>query len=255
MELQRNEFKHAIAAGKLQIGLWNSLCSNIVTEIVSYSGFDWLLLDTEHSPNELPDLLSQLQSVANGTATPIVRPAWNDIVLIKRILDVGAQAILVPFVQNAEEAKRAVAATRYPPQGIRGITGSGRASRYGRTKDYLKKANSEICVLVQCETREALQHLEAIAAVEGVDGIFIGPADLSASFGHIGNPQHPEVQQAIEDVAKRLKKIGKPAGILTPIEDEARRYIDWGYTFVAVGADLGLVAKGADTLAAKFKQK
>jgi 4-hydroxy-2-oxoheptanedioate aldolase len=255
MELQRNEFKHAIAAGKLQIGLWNSLCSNIVTEIVSYSGFDWLLLDTEHSPNELPDLLSQLQSVANGTATPIVRPAWNDIVLIKRILDVGAQAILVPFVQNAEEAKRAVAATRYPPQGVRGITGSGRASRYGRTKDYLKKANSEICVLVQCETREALQHLEAIAAVEGVDGIFIGPADLSASFGHIGNPQHPEVQQAIEDVAKRLKKIGKPAGILTPIEEEARRYIDWGYTFVAVGADLGLVAKGADTLAAKFKQK
>ncbi len=255
MELQRNEFKHAIAAGKLQIGLWNSLCSNIVTEIVSYSGFDWLLLDTEHSPNELPDLLSQLQSVANGTATPIVRPAWNDIVLIKRILDVGAQAILVPFVQNAEEATRAVAATRYPPQGIRGITGSGRASRYGRTKDYLKKANSEICVLVQCETREALQHLEAIAAVEGVDGIFIGPADLSASFGHIGNPQHPEVQQAIEDVAKRLKKIGKPAGILTPVEEEARRYIDWGYTFVAVGADLGLVAKGADTLAAKFKQK
>jgi 4-hydroxy-2-oxoheptanedioate aldolase len=254
MELQRNEFKHALAAGKLQIGLWNSLCSNIVTEIVSYSGFDWLLLDTEHSPNELPDLLSQLQSVSKGTATPIVRPAWNDMVLIKRILDVGAQSILVPFVQNPEEAKRAVAATRYPPEGVRGITGSGRASRYGRTKDYLKKANSEICVLVQCETRDALQHLEAIAAVDGVDGIFIGPADLSASFGHIGNPQHPEVQKAIEDVARRLKKVGKPAGILTPIEEEARRYIDWGYTFVAVGADLGLIAKGADTLAAKFKK-
>ncbi len=156
--------------------------------------------------------MSQLQSVSKGTATPIVRPAWNDMVLIKRILDVGAQSILVPFVQNAEEAKRAVAATRYPPEGVRGITGSGRASRYGRTKDYLKKANSEICVLVQCETREALEHLEAIAAVEGVDGIFIGPADLSASFGHIGNPQHPEVQKAIEDVAKRLKKARQACG-------------------------------------------
>jgi 4-hydroxy-2-oxoheptanedioate aldolase len=255
MELQRNEFKHAIAAGKLQIGLWNSLCSNIVTEIVCYSGFDWLLLDTEHSPNELPAVMAQLQSVQRGTATPIVRPAWNDAVLIKRILDVGAQSILVPFVQNAEEAKRAVAATRYPPEGMRGITTSGRAARYGRIKDYVKKANSEICLLVQAETREALDNLEAIAGVDGVDGVFVGPADLSASFGQIGNPQHPEVQKAIEDVAKRLKKVGKPAGILTPVEEEARRYIEWGYTFVAVGSDLGLVAKGADTLAAKFKQK
>jgi 4-hydroxy-2-oxoheptanedioate aldolase len=253
MELQRNEFKHAIKAGKLQIGLWNSLCSNIVTELVCYSGFDWMLLDTEHSPNELPAVMAQLQSVQRGTATPIVRPAWNDTVLIKRILDVGAQSILVPFVQNAEEAKRAVAATRYPPDGIRGITTSGRAARYGRVKDYVKKANAEICLLVQAETREALDNLEAIASVDGVDGVFVGPADLSASFGQIGNPQHPEVQKAIEDVAKRLKKIGKPAGILTPVEDEARRYIEWGYTFVAVGSDLGILAKGADTLAAKFK--
>jgi 4-hydroxy-2-oxoheptanedioate aldolase len=255
MELQRNEFKHAIAAGKLQIGLWNSLCSNIVTEIVCYSGFDWLLLDTEHSPNELPAVMAQLQSVQRGTATPIVRPAWNDTVLIKRILDVGAQSILVPFVQNAEEAKRAVAATRYPPDGVRGITTSGRAARYGRVKDYVKKANSEICVLVQVETREAMDQLEAIAGVDGIDGVFVGPADLSASLGQIGNPQHPEVQKAIEDVAKRLKKIGKPAGILTPVEEEARRYIEWGYTFVAVGSDLGLVAKGADALAATFKNK
>jgi 4-hydroxy-2-oxoheptanedioate aldolase len=255
MELQRNEFKHAIAAGKLQIGLWNSLCSNIVTEIVCHSGFDWLLLDTEHSPNELPAVMAQLQSVQRGTATPIVRPAWNDTVLIKRILDIGAQSILVPFVQNAEEAKRAVAATRYPPEGVRGITTSGRAARYGRIKDYVKKANSEICLLVQAETREALDNLEAIASVDGVDGVFVGPADLSASFGHIGNPQHPEVQKAMEDVAKRLKKVGKPAGILTPIEEEARRYIEWGYTFVALGSDLGLLAKGADSLATKFKQK
>lgn len=253
MELLRNEFKHAIKAGKLQIGLWNSLCSNIVTEVVCYSGFDWLLLDTEHSPNELPAVMAQLQSVQRGTATPIVRPAWNDAVLIKRILDIGAQSILVPFVQNVEEAKRAVAATRYPPEGIRGITTSGRAARYGRVKDYVKKANSEICVLVQVETREAVDQLEAIAGVDGIDGVFVGPADLSASLGQIGNPQHPEVQKTIEDVAKRLKKIGKPAGILTPVEEEARRYIEWGYTFVAVGSDLGLLSKGADALAAKFK--
>jgi 4-hydroxy-2-oxoheptanedioate aldolase len=254
MELQKNEFKHALAAGDLQIGLWCSLCSNIVTEIVSDSGFDWLLLDTEHSPNELPDLLGQLQSVQRGTATPIVRPAWNDAVLLKRILDVGAQTVLIPFVQNADEARRAVAATRYPPDGIRGITGSGRASRFGRVKDYLKKANDEICVLVQTETREALEALEDIASVPGVDGVFVGPADLSASFGHIGNPQHPEVQDAIRETGRRLKAIGKPAGILTPVEEEARRYIEWGYTFVAVGADLGLVAKGADALATKFRK-
>ena len=139
------------------------------------SGFDWLLLDTEHSPNEIPDLLSQLQAVQRGTATPIVRPAWNDTVMVKRILDIGAQALLLPYVQTPEEAKRAVAATRYPPQGIRGVTGVGRASRYGRVAGYLTKANEEICVLVQVETRAALDQLEAIAKVEGVDGVFIGP--------------------------------------------------------------------------------
>lgn len=254
MEMPRNNFKHAIKAGKLQIGLWSSLCSNIVSEVIADSGFDWILLDTEHAPNELPNVVSQLQSVMSGTATPIVRPAWNDTVLLKRYLDAGAPAVLLPFVQNAEEAKAAVAATRYPPRGIRGITTSGRASRFGRVKDYLKNADSEICVLVQAETKEALGNLEAIAAVDGVDGIFIGPADLSASFGHIGNPQHPEVQQAIQDTAVRLKKAGKPAGILTSNEDEARRYIEWGYTFVAVGSDLGILTRGADTLAAKFKK-
>jgi len=252
--MPRNNFKHAIKAGKLQIGLWSSLCSNIVSEVIADSGFDWILLDTEHAPNELPNVVSQLQSVMRGTATPIVRPAWNDTVLLKRYLDAGAPAVLLPFVQNAEEAKAAVAATRYPPRGIRGITTSGRASRFGRVKDYLKNADSEICVLVQAETKEALGNLEAIAAVDGVDGIFIGPADLSASFGHIGNPQHPEVQQAIQDTAVRLKKAGKPAGILTSNEDEARRYIEWGYTFVAVGSDLGILTRGADTLAAKFKK-
>jgi 4-hydroxy-2-oxoheptanedioate aldolase len=253
MDLPRNEFKHAIAAGKLQIGLWCSLCSNVAAEIVSHSGYDWLLLDTEHSPNEVPDILSQLQATQAGTASAIVRPAWNDMVLIKRYLDIGAQTLLIPFVQNADEARAAVAATRYPPDGIRGITGSGRASRYGRVKDYLKNAGSEICVLVQVETRSALDQIEAIASVDGVDGVFIGPNDLSASFGQIGNWGHPDVQAALEDAVKRLKKIGKPAGILTPNEEEAKRFIQWGYTFVAVGSDIGLLAKNADGLANRFK--
>jgi 4-hydroxy-2-oxoheptanedioate aldolase len=253
MELQRNRFKYELAAGQLQIGLWCSLCSSIAAEIVSDSGFDWLLLDTEHSPNELPDLLAALQAVAAGSGTPIVRPAWNDTVLIKRVLDIGAQTVLLPYVQNAEEARRAVAATRYPPAGIRGVTGSGRAARYGRVTDYLKKAGDEICVLVQVETRTALDQLEAIAAVPGVDGVFIGPSDLAASLGHIGNPAHPEVQAALEDAVRRLKTVGKPAGILTVNDDEAKRYIGWGYLFVAVGIDVGLLSRNADALAKRFK--
>jgi 4-hydroxy-2-oxoheptanedioate aldolase len=253
MDNTRNAFKHAIAAGQLQIGLWCSLCSNIAADIVSDSGFDWLLLDTEHSPNEIPDVLAQLQAVRGGTATPIVRPAWNDAVLIKRVLDIGAQSVLIPYVQDVEEAKRAVAAVRYPPAGIRGVAAAARASRYGRVAGYLQNADAEICTLVQVETRQALDQLEAIATVEGVDGVFIGPSDLSASFGHVGNPQHPEMQKVLENAVTRLKKIGKPAGILTGNEEEARRYIGWGYTFVAVGADVGLLARGADALARKFK--
>ena len=252
-DMPRNAFKQALAAGKLQIGLWSSLCSNIAAEIISDSGFDWILLDTEHSPNEIPDLVSQLQAIQAGTATPIIRPAWNDAVLVKRCLDIGTQSLLFPYVQNAEEAKRAVAATRYPPHGVRGVSVSARASRYGRTPGYLGKANDEICVLVQVETREAMNELEAIAKVDGVDGVFIGPSDLAASLGHLGNPAHADVQAAIKDAVTRLKKVGKPAGILTSNEDEARRYIEWGYLFVAVGADVGLLARNADALAKKFK--
>ncbi len=253
MDLPRNRFKHAIAAGELQIGLWCSLCSNIAVDIVRDSGFDWLLLDTEHSPNEIPDILSQLQACEGGAATPIVRPAWNDMVIIKRCLDVGTQTLLVPYVQNAEEAKRAVEAVRYPPAGVRGVAVASRASRYGRVTDYLKRANPEICLLVQVETRSAMEQLEAIATVEGVDGVFIGPSDLSASLGHIGNPAHPDVQKALETCVRRLTAVGKPAGILTSNEEEVRRYIGWGYTFVAVGSDVGLLGRGADALAKKFR--
>jgi 4-hydroxy-2-oxoheptanedioate aldolase len=252
-EFRRNAFKAAVKAKKLQIGLWQSLCSNIGAEICSDSGFDWLLLDTEHSPNEIPDLLSQLQAMELGTATAIVRPAWNDAVIIKRCLDIGAQTLLIPYVQNVEEANAAVAATRYPPAGIRGVSVAARASRYGRVPGYLTKANDEICVLVQVETRQALDRIEAIAKVDGVDGVFIGPSDLAASFGHVGNPQHADVQAAMKNAVERLTAIGVSAGILTGNEEEARRYIEWGYLFVAVGSDVGLLAKNADALAKKFK--
>src|SRR5262245_46739812 len=253
MDIQPNRFKRDLAAGKLQIGLWCSLCSNIAAEIVADSGFDWLLLDTEHAPNEVPDILAHLQATQGGSASAIVRPAWNDAVLIKRLLDIGAQTLLVPYVQNAGEARKAVAATRYPPAGIRGVTGTGRAARYGRVKDYLKRANDEIGLLVQVETREALEELGSIAAVEGVDGVFIGPSDLSASLGHIGTQAHQEAKNAIREAAQQLRPAGKHAGILTGNEEEARRYIAWGYTFVAVGTDLVLLARAADGLADRFK--
>src|ERR1044072_4612016 len=167
VEFQTNPFKRALAEGGLQMGLWSSLCSNIAAEVISDSGFDWILLDAEHSPNEIPDLVTQLQAVKRGTATPIIRPAWNDIVLAKRALDIGAQTLLFPYVQNVEEAKRAVASTRYPPQGIRGVSVAARASRYGRVSGYLTKANAEICVLVQGETRAGLDQIDAIAAAGG----------------------------------------------------------------------------------------
>ena len=253
IEFRRNAFKAGLKAKKLQIGLWQSLCSNIASEITSDSGFDWVVLDTEHSPNEIPDLLSQLQAMELGTATPIIRPAWNDAVLAKRCLDIGAQTLLFPYVQNVAEAKAAVASTRYPPHGIRGVSVAARASRYGRVPGYLGKANDEICVLVQVETRQSLDQIEAIAKVDGVDGVFIGPSDLAASLGHLGNPQHADVQAAMKNAVERLTAVGMPAGILTGNEDEARRYIDWGYLFVAVGSDVGLLAKAADTLAKKFK--
>jgi len=253
MELPENRFKRAIAEGRLQLGLWSSLCSNIAADVIGDSGFDWVLLDTEHAPNELPILLSQLQALARSSTVPIVRPAWNDPVRFKGILDLGAQSLLVPFVETPDEARQAVAATRYPPTGLRGVTASGRAGRYGRIKDYLRTADREICVLVQVETRTALNQLDAIANVEGVDGVFIGPADLAASLGHIGNPGHDEVQSAIRNALERVKEAGKPAGVLTANEEEARRYIEWGFTFVAVGVDLVLLARAADSLATRYK--
>jgi 4-hydroxy-2-oxoheptanedioate aldolase len=253
VELPANPFKRALAEGRPQIGLWTNLSSNVAVEIVAGSGFDWLLIDTEHSPNELPMVLTQLHAMSAYPTHAVVRPAWNDMVMIKRILDVGAQTLLVPYVQNAEQARLAVASTRYPPVGQRGVSGISRASRFGRVKEYTARAHQELCLLVQVESREALTHIEDMARVEGVDGIFIGPSDLAADMGHPGQAAHAEVQAAIEDGLTRIRKAGKPAGILTLDEGKARRYLDLGATFVAVGLDIDILARGSQALAARFK--
>ena len=253
MELPANKFKRALKDGKPQIGIWSSLSSHIVAEILAHAGFDWVLLDTEHSPNELPMVQAQLHAMTGGTASAVVRPAWNDMVLVKRYLDIGAQSLLLPYVQTEEEARNAVRYTRYPSEGLRGVAGSTRAAGYGRTKDYMKRAHTEICLLVQAETRKSLANLEAIAEVEGVDGIFIGPNDLSADLGHLGNWQHPDVWKVMEDAAKRIRKAGKAPGILVG-EADGQRCLDMGYLFVAVGADTGMLVRGSDALAAKFRK-
>jgi len=254
MDLPQNPFKRALKAGKTQIGLWSSLSSNYSVEVLAGAGFDWLLLDTEHSPNELESLLTQLQAAAPYPTHSVVRVPWNDMVIMKRVLDIGAQSLLVPYVSTAAEAAAAVSYTRYPPAGVRGVAGTTRASRFGRVKDYAKHAHEELCLLVQVETQRALDNLEAICAVEGVDGVFIGPADLHASLGHPGEIANPKVKPLIDDAIRRIRKCGRAPGILTPSEADARHWLECGALFVAVGADVGILARGAESLAAKFKR-
>ena len=253
MDLPQNPFKRALKAGKAQIGLWSSLSSNYSVEVIAGAGFDWILLDCEHSPNDLESLLAQLQAAAPYPGHSVVRVPWNDMVNIKRVLDIGAQSLLIPYVSTAEEARAAVSYTRYPPAGVRGVAGTTRATRFGRVKDYAKRVQEELCVLVQVETQEALDNIEAIAAVDGIDGIFIGPADLHASLGYMGEITNPKVMPVIDEAIRRIRKCGKAPGILTPAEEHARRQLECGALFVAVGNDIGILARGAETLAAKFK--
>lgn len=248
-----NTFKKAITNGQLQIGFWQSLGTTITAEISAYSGFDWLLIDGEHGPNEIRNIRDQLQVVTPSPSQAVVRISGVDVVQVKRVMDAGAQSVLVPMVDTADEAALMAKAMRYPPEGIRG-NGSGvvRASDYGRTPGYLGNANDEACLLVQAETITAINNLEAICAVKGVDGVFIGPSDLATSMGHIGNPGHPEVQAVIEDAILRICAAGKAAGILMADETKARRYIELGALYVAVGSDVAVFANGAKNLAAKY---
>lgn len=254
MDFPVNTFKRALIAGEQQIGLWLGLANPYTTEILAGAGFDWLLIDGEHAPNTLTSVLAQLQALAPYPVRPVVRVAWNDPVLVKQVLDLGVQTLLVPMVQSAEEAAAAVAATRYPPEGIRGVGSAlARASRWNRIAGYVTSANREMCVLVQVESRAGLAHLDAIAATEGVDGVFIGPADLAADLGHLGDPGHPEVKAAIEDAIARIRRAGKAAGILSGDVAQSRRYMELGTRFTAVGVDTTVLARGAEALAAQFR--
>ncbi|HZY17341.1 MAG TPA: HpcH/HpaI aldolase/citrate lyase family protein [Ramlibacter sp.] len=257
MQTPVNPFKQALAERRPQIGLWQGLFSPYASEICAGAGFDWLLIDGEHTPNDLQSILQQAQIIAgypgvNAIARVPLGHGHVGQMLIKQYLDLGLQTLLVPMVDTPEQAAEIVRSMRYPPQGVRGMAGA-RASRWGRYPNYGQEANAQVCLLVQAETQQALDNLDRIAAVDGVDGVFIGPADLSASMGHVGNAAHPQVQSAIEDAIARIQRAGKAAGILTTDEAQARRYLALGALFVAVGLDNNLLARGAAALAAKFK--
>lgn len=248
-----NSLRQRLIANERLIGCWCSLANPITTEVLGVAGFDWLLLDGEHSPNDVISFIPQLMALKDSVSAPVVRPSSNDVIEIKRLLDAGFYNFLVPFVESAEEAARAVAATRYPPQGIRGVSVSQRSNRYGTVPGYFQGINEQICVAVQIESRAGLAAVKEIAAVDGVDCVFVGPSDLAAGFGHLGNAAHPEVQAAIAEIFNSVRALGKPVGILAPVEADARRYMDMGATFVAVGSDLGVFRGATQSLADKYK--
>jgi 4-hydroxy-2-oxoheptanedioate aldolase len=265
MQTPVNTFKQSLAAGQSLIGLWAALASPYSTELIAGIGFDWLLIDGEHAPNDVRSTLAQLQAVASAQQAfgdrrshPVVRvPVGTGdvgVALIKQYLDVGVQTLLVPMIDTPEQADLVVKATRYAPAGIRGMGSAlARASRWQAHGRYVHEANEQVCVLVQAETVQAMSHLDAIAATPGVDGVFIGPADLSASMGHPGNAGHPDVQAAIFDGIARIRAAGKAPGILATTEPLARQWLQAGAQFVAVGADTMLLAAGASSLLAQYK--
>lgn len=256
MTVPNNLFKAAMRSrGRALIGLWVGLVDSICAEICAGAGFDWLLIDGEHAPNDLRTILAQLQAVAPYPVHPVVRPVCGDLNLIKQLLDIGAQTLLIPMVETAEQARQLVAAMRYPPAGIRGVGSAlARAAQWNRVPAYLHEANDQVCLLVQVETRRGLENLDHIAAVEGVDGVFIGPSDLSAALGHLGHPAHPDMQAVIENAIRRIQAAGRAAGILTTDEEQARRYLALGCAFVAVGVDTLLLAHATQELARRFRQ-
>ena len=248
-----NAFRKALIENRTQIGCWCSLGSPITTEVMGLAGFDWLLLDGEHAPNDVMTFIPQLMALKDSSSAPVVRPPWNDTVIIKRLLDAGFYNFLVPFIESADDARRAVAATRYPPQGVRGVSVSHRSNRYGTINDYMQTINDNIAVIVQIESRTAVAAIDDICAVDGVDCVFIGPSDLAAGYGHLGDPLHPEVQEAMQKILASAKAHGKAAGILAPIEADARRYLAMGATMIAVGSDLGLLRNATQSLHDKYQ--
>lgn len=253
MPAPHNAFKAALAAGRPQIGLWLGLASGYTAEIAAGAGFDWLVIDGEHGPNTLPSIIAQLQAIAPSQSRPVVRAPIGETWVLKQLLDIGAQTLLVPMVETADQALALVRAVRYPPAGVRGVGAAlARASAFSRVTDYLETADAEICLLVQIESRRGLGAIEEIAAVEGVDGIFIGPSDLAADMGHLGRPGAPEVREAVEDGIRRIIAAGRPAGILTGDAALARDYLALGASFVAVGTDVSVFAGALGALAKTF---
>ncbi|WP_319529953.1 aldolase/citrate lyase family protein [uncultured Cohaesibacter sp.] len=248
-----NRFMTAIRNGEKQFGLWLGLTSNLATEVIGAIGFDWLVIDAEHAPNEMTTLLPQLQALRGAHSEPVVRATWNDPVLIKRYMDIGFRTILFPYVQNKEEAEAAVAAMRYPPEGVRGVATVQRAASYGADASYIATSNERACALLQVETGTAINCIEEIASVKNLGGIFIGPSDLAASMGHLGNPAHEEVQAAMKHAADVCKAKGVPIGTLAPVSADAKRYLEWGYTFIALGAEAALMRTAATQKLAEFK--
>ena len=249
-----NKLKAALKRGEPQIGLWMSLASPYTAEICASAGFDFVVIDGEHGPNHIQSILHGLQAIAAYPTQAVVRPTIGDVNLIKQILDVGAQTIVVPLVETAEQAELLVRAVRYPPEGIRGVAPAvARASRWGRADDYINQASSEICLILQIETKKGLDNLEAIAGVDGVDGVFIGPADLSASLGYRGKPSAPEMLRVMEDAVARIRRCGKAPGILWTEDTGSKRFLELGVTFMAVGVDVALLTTATDRLVRTFK--
>ena len=248
-----NQFKQTLKEGRVQIGLWQALANPYTVEICAGAGYDWLLLDAEHAPNDIPLLVAQLQAMQGSSSHPIIRPPVGETWIIKQLLDIGAQTLLIPMVESGAQAVDLVKATRYPPQGVRGVGAAlARASRFNRIPDYLQTANDQICLLLQVESRAGLAALDEIAATEGVDGVFIGPADLAADMGFLGKPGAPEVQAEVEKALVRIQSHGKAAGILTGDLALARQYVELGATFVAIGNDVTLFANATNKLLADF---
>ncbi|MEH0834917.1 2-keto-3-deoxy-L-rhamnonate aldolase [Pectobacterium cacticida] len=253
-EILANPFKQGLQNGKVQIGLWLSSTSAYLAEIAATSSYDWLLIDGEHAPNTIQDLYHQLQAIAPYASHPVIRPVEGRRSIIKQVLDIGTRTLLIPMVDTAEQAREVVSATRYPPIGTRGVGASvARAARWGRVDNYMAKANEELCLLIQAESKTALDNLDALLQVDGVDGIFIGPADLSASLGYPDNPNHPEVQRIIEQSIRRIRAAGKAAGFLAVDPEMAKTCISWGANFVAVGVDTLLYTQALDERLAMFK--
>lgn len=247
-KLPVNAFKQALAAGKKQLGLWLVLDSPAATEILAGSGYDWLLLDLEHTCTDFSNIVHHLRAAKGGTAELIVRVPWNEPIVFKRLLDAGVRSFMVPMVETAQEARAAVAATRYPPQGIRGVAGNTRASNYNRVPSYFEHAHEHHCIVVQIESIKAVDAIEEIGAVDGIDGLFIGPNDLAASMGFIGKSGHPEVKAKIAVALTKIVKTGKAAGILNFLPMEAAALFGQGFSYIAVGGDAAILARRSEAL-------